>query len=89
MVGYTVSVERLSEQDTLRLTQLTYDTLAKAVREHGGTVRSFAGDSTMAVFGIPEALEDSALRACRAAGGSKPSFRRPQRHFRQNSLSGR
>tara|TARA_R110000787_G_scaffold203846_1_gene314438 strand:+ start:640 stop:852 length:213 start_codon:yes stop_codon:yes gene_type:complete len=30
-------------------------------------VRSFAGDSIMAVFGIPVALEDAALRACRAA----------------------
>ena len=30
-------------------------------------MRGFAGDSIMALFGVPEAQEDAALRACRAA----------------------
>lgn len=39
----------------------------EVVRRYGGTVNQFTGDGLMAVFGVPNALEDHALRACRAA----------------------
>ena len=67
MVGYTAIVERLGEEKALHFTRMIYEMLTGAVGEHGGTVRSFAGDSIMAIFGVPEAQEDAALRACRAA----------------------
>src|SRR6516162_5122460 len=41
--------------------------MSAIVESHGGTVEKFIGDAVMAVFGVPVAHEDDALRACRAA----------------------
>jgi DNA-binding SARP family transcriptional activator len=43
------------------------DSVRAVVDRHGGTVETSAGDATMAVFGLPVAHEDDALRAARAA----------------------
>ena len=44
-----------------------FERMQAIVESHGGTVEKFIGDAVMAVFGIPMAHEDDALRACRAA----------------------
>lgn len=66
-VGYTAIAEQLGEERTLAFVRVLYEIMSGAVREHGGVVRGFAGDGLMGLFGIPDAHEDVALRACRAA----------------------
>jgi class 3 adenylate cyclase/tetratricopeptide (TPR) repeat protein len=44
-----------------------FDHVADCVQKHGGIVEKFAGDAVMAAFGIPQAHEDDAERAVKAA----------------------
>src|SRR5438270_666877 len=44
-----------------------FERMKAIVESHGGSVEKFIGDAVMAVFGVPVAHEDDALRACRAA----------------------
>jgi class 3 adenylate cyclase/tetratricopeptide (TPR) repeat protein len=44
-----------------------YEEMRAILERHGGSVEKFIGDAVMAVFGIPVAHEDDALRAVRAA----------------------
>src|SRR5689334_19816975 len=57
-----------TDPEVLRGLMARYHALVKQVLElHGGTVEKFIGDAAMAVFGLPTAHEDDALRAVRAA----------------------
>jgi class 3 adenylate cyclase/tetratricopeptide (TPR) repeat protein len=49
-----------------RVTQY-FERAARCIESHGGLVEKFAGDAVMAAFGIPQAHEDDAERAVRAA----------------------
>src|SRR5215475_12554433 len=44
-----------------------FERMRGIVEAHGGSVEKFIGDAVVAVFGVPAAHEDDALRACRAA----------------------
>jgi class 3 adenylate cyclase/tetratricopeptide (TPR) repeat protein len=44
-----------------------FETVSHCVAQHGGLVEKFAGDAVMAAFGVPQAHEDDAQRATRAA----------------------
>jgi GGDEF domain-containing protein len=67
LVGFTAFSERAGEEASFRLMQRISAILADIVHGQGGTVGSFTGDGIMALFGVPVALEDASLRACRAA----------------------
>jgi len=63
----TMLGERLDPEPLRELLGRWYDEMRIAVERHGGTVEKFIGDAVMAVFGLPRAHEDDALRAVRAA----------------------
>src|ERR1700757_4567772 len=63
-IATAVGAERLREIMTELVNRAT-----GGVQHFGGTVDKFTGDGIMAVFGAPMALEDHAVRACRAALG--------------------
>ena len=44
-----------------------FEMVSQCVTQHGGIVEKFAGDAVLAAFGVPQAHEDDALRATRAA----------------------
>ncbi|MGH3111225.1 MAG: AAA family ATPase [Gaiellaceae bacterium] len=61
-LGDTLDPERLRA-----LLAAYFERMKTIVEHHGGTVEKFIGDAVMAVFGVPVAHEDDALRGVRAA----------------------
>ena len=66
VTGSTALGERLDPEAMRRALGRYFEEIRLVVERHGGTVEKFIGDAAMAVFGIPVAHEDDALRAVRA-----------------------
>ncbi len=67
LAGSTALGERLDPEPLRELMGSWYEAMRAGIERHGGTVEKFVGDAVMAVFGLPRAHEDDALRAVRAA----------------------
>ena len=67
MSGSTAMGERVDAESVREMMFSYFHQMRGAIERHGGTVEKFVGDAVMAVFGVPVAHEDDALRACRAA----------------------
>jgi class 3 adenylate cyclase/tetratricopeptide (TPR) repeat protein len=65
--GSTALGETLDAESVRELMFRYFHEMRSAIERHGGTVEKFVGDEVMAVFGVPQAHEDDALRAIRAA----------------------
>jgi len=67
LVGSTAQGDG-ADPEVLREQLASYHAALRTILEHhGGTVEKFIGDAAMAVYGLPTAHEDDALRAVRAA----------------------
>src|SRR6478736_1704905 len=67
VVGSTSLGESLDPEALQGLLVRYFEQMKGIVESHGGSVEKFIGDAVMAVFGVPVAHEDDAMRACRAA----------------------
>jgi class 3 adenylate cyclase len=67
LVGSTAIGEQLDPEPLRTLLERWYAEMRLPLERHGGTVEKFIGDAVMAIFGVPVAHEDDALRTVRAA----------------------
>jgi class 3 adenylate cyclase/tetratricopeptide (TPR) repeat protein len=67
VAGSTAMGEKLDPESLREVMGRYFAVMSAAIERHGGTVEKFIGDAVMAVFGLPQAHEDDALRAVRAA----------------------
>ena len=67
LTGSTALGESIDPERLRALLARYFERMQEIVERHGGTVEKFIGDAVMAVFGVPLAHEDDALRAVRAA----------------------
>ena len=64
----STSLGEATDAETMRRVMARWaEAMTEVIEQHGGTVERFRGDEVMAVFGVPTAHEDDAMRAARAA----------------------
>jgi class 3 adenylate cyclase/tetratricopeptide (TPR) repeat protein len=67
VVGSTSLGESVDPEALRAILGRYFERIKAIVESHGGTVEKFVGDAVHAVFGVPVAHEDDALRAVRSA----------------------
>jgi class 3 adenylate cyclase/predicted ATPase len=81
--GSTALGERL-DPESMREVMTTYiDEMRLVFETHGGTIEKIIGDAIVAVFGLPKAAEDDALRAVEAAAESQRALASLNDHLEQ------
>jgi class 3 adenylate cyclase/tetratricopeptide (TPR) repeat protein len=68
--------ERLDSEALHEVKERYFNAMAAEIRRHGGKIEKYIGDAIMAVFGLPRAHEDDALRAVRSAVGMQAELQR-------------
>jgi class 3 adenylate cyclase/tetratricopeptide (TPR) repeat protein len=74
LTGSTALGESIDPEAFRALLGRYFERMKGIVEAHGGSVEKFIGDAVLAVFGVPVAHEDDAVRACRAAIGMRDAF---------------
>jgi class 3 adenylate cyclase/tetratricopeptide (TPR) repeat protein len=67
LVGSTALVSSADPEVVRRRVTRYFSEVSHSVEVHGGLVEKFAGDAVLAAFGVPQAHEDDAERAIKAA----------------------
>ena len=72
--GSTALGERIDSEALHEVKERYFTSMAAQITRHGGKIEKYIGDAIMAVFGLPRAREDDALRAVRAALGMQQAL---------------
>src|SRR5215211_1811429 len=83
IVDSTALGERIDPELHRRVQEGYFDAVRGALERHGGTVEKYIGDAVMAVFGIPTAHDDDALRAVRATSDLRVALSKLNAHLSQ------
>ena len=67
MSGSVATTHGLDPEEALERVNEALEVMSRAVVRHGGRVDRYLGDGALALFGVPRASEDDALRAIAAA----------------------
>jgi class 3 adenylate cyclase/type II secretory pathway predicted ATPase ExeA len=75
--------ERIDTEALHEVKERYFAAMSAEIARHGGKVEKYIGDAIMAVFGLPRAHEDDALRAVRAAHGMRVALQALNEGLRQ------
>jgi class 3 adenylate cyclase/tetratricopeptide (TPR) repeat protein len=76
VTGSTALGEQLDPESLRDVMGRYFASMREVIERHGGTVEKYIGDAVMAVFGVPVAHDEDALRAVRAADEMRAALER-------------
>ncbi len=79
----TSLTERIDAEAINEVKERYFGAMATEIARHGGKIEKYIGDAIMAVFGLPRAHEDDAIRAVRAAAGMQEALGRLNEDLRR------
>jgi len=82
LTGSTALGETLDNEAMHEVKERYFNAMAAEITRHGGKIEKYIGDAIMAVFGLPRAHEDDALRAVRAAVGMQSALAKVNQDLR-------
>ena len=75
VAGSTQLGEQLDAEAVREVMNRYFGAVSSALERHGGHIEKFIGDAVVALFGVPSAHEDDALRCVRAAVEAREAVR--------------
>jgi adenylate cyclase len=78
--GFTAMSEGLSPREVLSMLDDYFGRMGQIVKGHDGVLGKFLGDGLLAFWGVPDRLDDHAVRAVRAARDMRRAVRELNQH---------
>lgn len=86
LAGFTNISEQLGAEQVTQLLNEHFSRATAIIKQHGGTVNRFIGDSIMALWGAPLSDEHQAVNACLAARDMQADMRKLREELAQRGL---